>query len=454
MSRRRVVVTGIGMVSPVGTSTAECWNACLAGRSAVRPIPEEWWRWWSGFESTAWAPLPAVDFEAAGIKPIEAMKLDKSAMLAIVAAGEALADAGYQMSLVDAKRRIWRLDGIDGDRAGVFMGTGVGGITTVIETQNSHLLAPFQSLDRRAGPEVAETTRDALEVLLASVTRFNPLAVSMLMPNAVSAVLGIRYSLHGPNATCALACAAGTAAIGRAFRSILCGETDVALCGGAEYVGDPFGGVFRSFDAAKTLARVVDVPQTANRPFDRGRTGFLLAEGGAAVLVCEEMEHARRRGARMQAEIVGFGESFDAYSMMFVEPSGEQMIRAIGLSLDDARLVPADVDYINAHGTGTIINDEVESMVIERVFGSRPLVNATKSLTGHCIGASGAIEAAMTALSLRDQKVHGCVNLHDPVRPLNFVRRSMDARLITAVSQSLAFGGHNAALVMRQAVPE
>ena len=156
----------------------------------------------------------------------------------------------------------------------------------------------------------------------------------------------------------------------------------------------------------------------------------------------------------MQAEIVGFGESFDAYSMMFVEPSGEQMIRAIGLSLDDARLVPADVDYINAHGTGTIINDEVESMVIERVFGSRPLVNATKSLTGHCIGASGAIEAAMTALSLRDQKVHGCVNLHDPVRPLNFVRRSMDARLITAVSQSLAFGGHNAALVMRQAVPE
>lgn len=451
MSGRRVAVTGIGIVSPVGDSTAACWNACLAGRAAVGPIPEPWRRW-TALQSTAWAPLPVVDFEAAGITQIEAMRLDKSAMLAIVAAGQALADAGCEASLADAKRGIWRLAGVDGERAGVFMGTGVGGITTLIASQNSHLLSPLQPLDGRADSD--DTAQEALDVLLGSLPkRFNPFSVSMIMPNAISASLGMRYSLHGPNATSALACAAGTAAIGQALRSIRGGDTDLALCGGAEYVGDPFGGVFRAFDTARTLASVVDRPETANRPFDRARTGFLLAEGGAAVLVCEEMERARRRGARIHAEIVGYGESFDAYSMMIMEPSGEQLTRAIRDSLGDAGIAPGDIDYVNAHGTGTMVNDDVESAVIEQLFGPRPLVNATKSLTGHCIGASGAIEAAVTAMSLRDQKVHGCVNLQDPVRPLNFVRRSTDARLAWAVSQSSAFGGHNAALVMRRADP-
>ena len=453
MSRRRVAVTGIGMVSPTGSSTAECWDACLAGRAAVAPIPEPWLRW-SGFQSTVWAPLPAVDFAAAGIGSLEAMRIDRVAMLAIVAASQALADAGLEASLVDAKRGMWRLAGIDSDRAGVFMGTAVGGITTVITSQNSHVLAPLQPLESRGESFVSDPATDALDTLLASLPkRFNPFTVSMIMPNAVSATLGIRYSLRGPNATCAMACAAGTTAVGQALRSIRGGEADMLLCGGAEFVGDPFGGAFRAFDAARTLASVVDRPETANRPFDRGRTGFLLAEGGAAVLVCEEWEHARRRGARMYAEIVGYGESFDAYSMMIMEPAGRQLSRAIGASLADAGIGPHEIDYVNAHGTGTIVNDDLESAVIEGLFGSRPLVNATKSLTGHCIGASGAIEAAITALSLRDQKVHGCVNLEDPVRPLNFARRATDARLEWAISQSSAFGGHNAAVVMRQAVP-
>jgi 3-oxoacyl-[acyl-carrier-protein] synthase II len=451
MSRRRVAVTGLGIVSPAGASTAACWEACLAGRSAVASIPDAWLRWYN-FQSTVWAPLPPVDFEAAGISPLEAMRLDRSAMLAIVAAGEALADAGFQPALTDAKRGIWRLAGIDADRAGVFMGTGVGGITTMVTAQNSHLLTPVQPLEGRGGAAASDPAVDALDTLLGTLPkRFNPFAVSMIMPNAVSATLGIRYSLHGPNATCAMACAAGTAAVGHAFRSIRGGDTDVALCGGAEFVGDPFGGVFRAFDTARTLASVVDRPQTANRPFDRGRTGFLLAEGGAAVLVCEELEHALRRGARVHAEVVGYGESFDAYSMMIMEPAGAQLTRTIRSSLDDAGIAPADIDYVNAHGTGTVVNDDVESAVIEGLFGSRPLVNATKSLTGHCIGASGAIEAAITAMSLREQKVHGCVNLEDPVRPLNFARGATEARITWAVSQSSAFGGHNAAVVMRQA---
>lgn len=453
MSRRRVAVTGIGMVSPVGTTAAECWNACLAGRAAVAPIPDEWRRW-SAYQSTVWAPLPAVDFAAAGISPLEAMRLDKAVMLALVAAGEALADAGLEASLADAKRGIWRLAGIDDERAGVCMGSGGGGITTLIESQNSHLLMPILPLAARGALASPDPASEALNTLLASLPkRFNPFSVSMIMPNAVSATLGIRYSLRGPNTTCALACAAGTAAVGQALRSIRGGDTDMVLCGGTEFVGDPFGSVFRAFDTAKTLASVVDRPETANRPFDRGRTGFLLAEGGAAVLICEEWEHARRRGARMYAEVVGYGESFDAHSMMIMEPSGRQLSRAIGLSLTDAGIAASDVDYVNAHGTGTMINDDVESAVIEGLFGSRPLVSATKSLTGHCMGASGAIEAALTALSLRDQKVHGCVNLEDPVRPLNFARRSTDAGLTWAVSQSSAFGGHNAAIAMRRVEP-
>ncbi len=453
MSRRRVAVTGIGMVSPTGTTAPACWDACLAGQAAVAPIPDQWRRW-SGFQSTVWAPLPTVDFAAAGIAPLEAMRLDGAVMLAIVAAREALADAELEASLVDAKRGIWQLKGVDGERAGVCMGSGGGGITTLIESQNSHLLTPIQPLASRGTPETPDPASDALDTLLASLPkRFNPFAVSMIMPNAVSATLGIRYSLRGPNTTCALACAAGTAAVGQALRSIRAGDTDMVLCGGAEFVGDPFGSVFRAFDTAKTLASVVDRPETANRPFDRSRTGFLLAEGGAAVLVCEDWEHARQRGARIYAEIVGYGESFDAYSMMIMEPTGRQLSRAIGLSLADAGIAEGDVDYVNAHGTGTIVNDDVESAVIEGLFGSRPLVSATKSLTGHCMGASGAIEAAITALSLRDQRVHGCVNLEDPVRPLNFARQSTDAQLAWAVSQSSAFGGHNAAIVMRRAGP-
>ena len=451
MSRRRVVVTGIGMVSPVGATAAECWAACLAGRAATGPIPETWLRWHRS-QSTAWAPLPAVDFAAAGITSLETMRLDKAATLAIVAASAALADAGLEASPVDTKRGIWQLTGIDGDRAGVFMGTAVGGITTLIESQNSHLLTPVQPLgDCIVSPGLAI---DALRTLLAALPRrFNPFAVSMIMPNAVSATLGIRYSFRGPNETSALACAAGTVAVGHALRSIRAGHTDVALCGGAEFVGDPFGGVFRAFDTAKTLAAVVDRPETANRPFDRGRTGFLLAEGGAAVLVCEEWEHARRRGGRVYAELVGYGESFDAYSPMIAAPTGGQFARAIAASLADAGIPPDAIDYVNAHGTGTVVNDEVESAVIENLFGSRPLVNATKSLTGHCLGATGAIEAAITAMSLHRQRVHGCVNLDDPVRPLNFVRGSTDAQLSWAVSQSSAFGGHNAAVVMRRAEP-
>jgi 3-oxoacyl-[acyl-carrier-protein] synthase II len=280
--------------------------------------------------------------------------------------------------------------------------------------------------------------------------RFNPYAVPSMMPNAVSALLGIRWSLGGPNLTFSQACAAGTVAVGHAFRAIAAGDVDLALCGGAEYLGDPYGGIFRGFDIARTLAAEGTDLTRANRPFDRDRTGFLFGEGGAAVLVCEEEAAARRRGARVYAEIVGYAENFDAYSIMMMEPSGERIADMVAAAVHDAGCVPADVDYVNAHGTGTAVNDEIESSVIERLFGDKPLVNATKSLTGHCIGASGGIEAAITALSLAHQTTHACRNLEHPIRDLRFVREAGPCRIDTAITQSFAFGGHNAAVVMKR----
>jgi 3-oxoacyl-[acyl-carrier-protein] synthase II len=228
------------------------------------------------------------------------------------------------------------------------------------------------------------------------------------------------------------------------------GAVDLALCGGAEYLGDPYGGIFRGFDVARTLARVDVHPTRANRPFDRDRTGFLLAEGGAGVLVCEEWEAAHRRGARPLAEIAGYAETFDGHSIMMMEPSGRRITDMLTAALDDAGCTPGAIDYINAHGTGTLVNDEIESAVIERLFGGRPLVAATKSLTGHCIGASGGIEAAVTALSLARQETHACGNLENPIRDLRFVRDAGPCRIDTGITQSFAFGGHNAAVVMRR----
>jgi len=437
MNRRRVVVTGIGMISPLGTSATECWSALLAGRNAVAAIPESWRRY-AETSSTIWAPLPPIDWPALGIGRIEQMQLDASGMLTIAASAEAIRDAGIDTAPADAKKNTFRLQGPAGERCGVFMGTGVGGITSFVGNLANHVMSPLASV-------VPDPS-----VLPPMPPRFNPYAVPSMMPNAVSALLGIRWSLCGPNLTFSQACAAGTVAVGHAFRAIANGEADLALCGGAEYLGDPYGGIFRGFDIARTLAAEGDDRERANRPFDRDRTGFLFAEGGAAVLVCEEADAARRRGARAYAEIVGYAENFDGYSIMSMDPSGARIADMVAAAVHDAGRTPGDIDYVNAHGTGTAVNDEIESSVIERLFGTKPLVAATKSLTGHCIGASGGIEAAVTALSLAHQTSHACRNLEHPIRDLRFVREAGPCRIDTALTQSFAFGGHNAAVVMRR----
>ena len=437
MSRRRVVVTGIGMISPLGTSAAECWSALLAGRTEVASVPDGWRRY-AETSSTIWAPLPPIDWPALGIGRIEQMQLDASGMLTIAASTEAIRDAGIGTASVDPKKNTFRLEGQEPGSCGVFMGTGVGGITSFVGNLANHVMSPLTG----AVPDPS--------VLPPMPPRFNPYAVPSMMPNAVSALLGIRWSLCGPNLTFSQACAAGTVAVGHAFRAIAGGTVDLALCGGAEYLGDPYGGIFRGFDIARTLVAEGSDPQTANRPFDRDRTGFLFAEGGAAVLVCEEAEAARRRGARTYAEIVGYAENFDGYSIMSMDPSGTRIADMVAAAVQDAGCTRGDIDYVNAHGTGTAVNDEIESSVIDRLFGSKPLVAATKSLTGHCIGASGGIEAAVTALSLANQATHACHNLEHPIRDLRFAREAGPCRIDTGITQSFAFGGHNAAVVMRR----
>jgi len=272
----------------------------------------------------------------------------------------------------------------------------------------------------------------------------------MSMPNGNSAVVGIRYGLHGRNTTCAGACASGTIALGNALRAIQSGEMKLALAGGVEYLGDEWGGIFRAFDVVKTLVRAGDDPQTANRPFDARRSGFLFAEGGGAVLVVEELEHALARRAPVIAELSGYAETFDAHNMVMMDPAGRHAERMLRLALEDAGVTPAEVDLVNAHGTGTALNDATEAALLERVFGARPLVQSTKSLCGHTIGASGAIEAAVLALSIRDQTTHACAHLEQPIGGLRYVRAPQRFRIACALSESFAFGGHNAAVVLKE----
>lgn len=450
----RVVVTGAGIISSLGVGVGEFWRQCLKGKSMVTPIPVQWERY-ADFRSRLWSPLPAFEPESFGVTRTERLQLDPATALAIGAAREALERAGFNLTLAQKRSRALSLTGVDPTRVGVHLGSGIGGMSSFLHNHASHLFQRAQtSLKAYVGEfkqaeNVDPRLEDAID-LMRHRSRFHPFVASMYMPNAGAAAVGIKFSITGPNVTYCVACAAGTVAVGHAYRAVRDGYVDVAVTGGCEYVYDEHGHNFRAFDVAGTLVRDCADADTANRPFDQKRSGFLFSEGGAAVLVLEELEHARRRGASIIAELIGFAETFDAHSMMAIAPGGEQIERMIRGALADAQVNTEDVDYINAHGTGTENNDKTEAEVIERVFGKNVLVNSTKSLLGHTIGASGAIEILVTALSLRDGTTHICKNLETPVRDLNFVRSVEQHDLNVGLSQSFAFGGHNAAVVLRR----
>ncbi len=451
---RRVVITGIGVICPIGKSTQEFWQNCLQGHSTVSPIPAHWYQY-ADYKSSIWASLPDIDYAARGLTRSERLLHDPVSLLAICAAQEAINNAGLGRSLNNKRSSTYSIEGINPSQAGVFMGTGIGGIETCLESNAYQILARVKrNLSELSEVAKLEPTQAAIvddtTQAIAHPRRFSPLAVSMLMANAVSAVLGIKFSMTGPNTAYALACAAGTSAIGHAFRAIRSGQVDFALSGGCEHLNDHYGSIFRAYDVANTLVQDCDEPEKANRPFDERRSGFLFSQGGAAVLVLEELDCAIKRGAPLIAEITGYAETFDAHSMMSIAADGVQIERMIRLALDDAKIKPAQVQYVNAHGTGTRVNDITECEVVGRVFGEAVLVNSTKSLVGHTIGASGALEAAVTALSLEHQTTHVCKNLEQPIAALNFVRSVESHEIDVAISQSFAFGGHNAGLVLQR----
>ena len=450
---RRVVITGAGIVSSIGIGVDEFWRHCLEGKSAVAPIPAHW-ESYAAPHSRLWSPLPDINPESLGIARTERLQLDPVTVLALGAAREALERAGFALAPVGGGSRAFTLAGANSARTGVFLGTSLGGAITFLQNHTYHLLrkprADLMTYAEKHGPSGDRKTLENILALMTHEPRFNPFEAPMVMPNAPSAAVGIKFTLTGPNVAYSVACASGTVAIGNAYRAVRDGRVDVAVSGGCEYFGDEHGHLFRTFDVPGTLVRDCADPEAANRPFDEKRSGFLFSQGGAAVLVLEDFEHAQRRGATIMAELIGFAETFDAYSMMRLAPGGEQMERMLHAALADAGVDAHDVDYINAHGTGTKNNDETEAEVIDRVFGKSVRVNSTKSLLGHTIGASGAIEALVTALSLRDQTTHICKNLDAPLRDLNFVRAVGRFDLRVGVSQSFAFGGHNAAVVLRR----
>ncbi len=450
---RRVAITGLGIVSSLGTDVPSFWRRCLDGDSVVRPIPSRWTDY-ATLRSRWWAPLGEWSRETPRLTRVERKQMDPTSQMAVLAAEEALAQAGLEATLFDRKRNRYRLPFYASEDCGTAIGTGVGGIHSSFKNLSITMLSEVkkrleQIRDRLAIDQPDEAIDQALVEVLERLRMprvFNAFSVAMAMPNAVSANLAIKFGLTGPSRTFTCACASGTVAIGRAFEMVRQGACEMVLSGGTEYLSDEYGGCFRGFDAIGALVRG-DLPaERINRPFDEDRSGFLFGEGGAAVLVLEELSRARERGATVLAEIRGYGETCDAYNTMVMDPEGRQVARAVELCLNDAGLEAADIDYINAHGTGTPTNDPLECRVLSELFGARPRVNSTKSLIGHTLGASGAIEAVVTVQSLLDGRIHPCRNLTKPIADLGFAIDAEGLPLRHALSQSFAFGGQNAVL--------
>lgn len=412
MSCKRVVVTGLGAVTPVGNDVASFWAAVTAGKSGVGPITR--------FDATAYDTRFAAevkDFDPAPAlpSPKDVRRTDRYTHLAFAATREAVADAGVGSYQGDA------------DRAGVLIGSGIGGLQT-LEDQHTIL--------REKGP-----------------TRVSPFMIPMMISNMASGLISIQYGFRGPNFAIVTACATANNCIGEAFKLIRDGEADLMLAGGSEAAVVPLG--LSGFGAMKALSVRNDAPERASRPFDADRDGFVLGEG-AGVLVLEELEHARRRGAKIYGEILGYGATADAYHMTAPAPEGAGAARAMRRALEVAKLPGEAIDYINAHGTSTPQGDVGETQAIKAVFGphaAKLWVSSTKSMTGHLLGGAGAVEMIACLKAMETGVVPPTINLEqpDPECDLDYVPNTARERAITAVmNNSFGFGGHNACVVARK----
>ncbi len=409
MSKRRVVITGLGVLTPVGLTVSETWNNLLAGKSGIDyltkfdtdPFAVKFGGVLKGFDVT--------DYIAAK----EAKKMDPFIHYGIAAGTQALQDSGLEVTEENATR------------IGVSIGSGIGGIGS-IETQHSTY--------QKSGPR-----------------RISPFFVPSAIINMISGNLSIMHGLKGPNMAIGTACATGTHSIGDAARMIQYGDADVMIAGGAEYATTELG--LGGFAAARALSTRNDDPQAASRPWDKGRDGFVLSDGAGAV-VLEEYEHAKARGANIYAEVLGFGMSGDAHHMTLPAAGGEGAARCMATALNNSGIDKSQIGYINAHGTSTPAGDVCETMAVKSTFGDHAYnlaMSSTKSMTGHALGAAGAMEAVFTALALKEQQLPPTINLEEPEEgcDLDYVASgARDAKFDYALSNSFGFGGTNASLVL------
>ena len=405
---RKVAITGLGISSPLGTGVSAFWAALVAGRSGIRPIRQ--------FDASALRSRIAGEvWDFAPEKHLGSKTIKRTArftQLALIATQEALADSG-----IPAGER---------ENVAVIIGSGIGGFD-MLEREHETFL--------NKGP-----------------ASFAPLTVPMIIPNMAAGVIAIETGCLGPNMCVSSACATGAHSIGTALDMVRAGRVDVAVAGSSESTISPFS--VDGYCQLRALSTRNDSPETASRPFSRDRDGFVIAEG-SGVIVLEEWEHARRRGATIYAELAGYGATADGSHLTAPDPEGLGAVRAMQAALADARLAPEDVELVNAHGTSTQLNDVLETRAIRRVFGAhadRLMVHSTKSMTGHALGGAASIEAVVAALTLQRGVVHPTINLHDPDPEcdLDYVPlTARESRVRAMVSNSFAFGGHNAVLAFR-----
>lgn len=409
--KRRVVVTGIGAVTPLGNTVEEFWQALKAGKSGIDKI--------TYFDTTDF------DCKIAGqvknfnpenfLSKKEVKHTERFVHYAMAASQEAVTDAAFDLEKEDLTR------------FGVMIGSGIGSLR-IIEEQHSVLL--------ERGPH-----------------KLRPFLIPMLIVNEASGHVSIRYGFKGPNSCVATACATGNHAVGDAFRIIQYGDADIMIAGGTEGAVTVMG--VGGFCALKSLSCRNDEPQRASRPFDKNRDGFVMSEG-AGIVVLEEMQHAIKRGAKIYAEVAGYGMSGDAYHITAPDPSGDGCVRSMRAALKDSGLKPEEIKYINAHGTSTVLNDKVETIAIKKVFGDyayKVAVSSTKSMTGHLLGAAGGAEFIVSCLSIKHDIVPPTINLEekDPECDLDYVpAEARSLKVDIAMSNALGFGGHNASLIIKE----
>jgi 3-oxoacyl-[acyl-carrier-protein] synthase II len=412
VSKRRVVVTGLGIISPVGSTIASAWEAILNGKSGIGLITHFDV---SAFPCKIGGQVAGFDVNAY-IPPKDARHMDEFMQYGVAAGIQAVADSGIDFSKTDATM------------CGAICGAGIGGLATIE--------AEYDKYVKTGNPK-----------------RISPFFVPASIVNMIAGHLSIRYGLKGPNLGVVTACTTSTHAIGLGMRTITCGDADVIVAGGGEMAMTVCG--LGSFGQAKALSLRNDDPQSASRPWDKDRDGFVLGDGGGAI-VLEEYEHAKKRGARIYAELVGFGMSGDAYHITAPPEDGEGARLAMAKALKDGGLNPADVQYVNAHATSTPLGDKAETLAIKRAFGDHAkqlAVSSTKSMTGHLLGAAGVAEAIFSILALRDQVAPPTINYRtpDPECDLDYVpNTARPMKIDVALSNSFGFGGTNGTVIFRR----